>query len=102
MKKKLERGILPPAPNLCFEIELWNAGTQIVAGIDEAGRGALAGPVAAAALVLPPDPGLSKTLVGVRDSKQMKPSDRQHWAGCLRDLAVDYGVGFATNGFRTW
>jgi ribonuclease HII len=97
MKKKLERGKLPHAPDLCFEVELWGAGVQIVAGIDEAGRGALAGPVAAAVLILPPDPGLPQTLVGIRDSKQMKPSDRQHWAGCLRGLAMDCGVGFASH-----
>ena len=45
--------LLPPEPDLTFELALWKAGLLSVAGIDEAGRGALAGPVAAAAVILP-------------------------------------------------
>jgi len=49
-------------------------GFQIIAGIDEAGRGPLAGPVVAACVVLPPE----VTLPGVRDSKEMTPRQREH------------------------
>jgi ribonuclease HII len=48
-----DTSLLPPEPDLSFEQVLWQAGLMGVAGIDEAGRGALAGPVAAAAVILP-------------------------------------------------
>jgi ribonuclease HII len=51
--------LLPPEPDLSFEQALWEAGLTTVAGIDEAGRGALAGPVAAAAVILPPEVRMS-------------------------------------------
>jgi ribonuclease HII len=86
----------PPAPDLSFETELWMAGIKAVAGIDEAGRGALAGPVAAAALILPAKPGLAPLLTGVRDSKQMTPLARTRWASRLKEIALSWGVGFAS------
>ncbi len=97
MVKKFNRALLPPAPDFSFELALWSTGVKIVAGVDEAGRGALAGPVSAAALVLPADPGLSRKLDGVRDSKQMTPADREYWAGQLHALALAFGVGFASH-----
>jgi ribonuclease HII len=66
--KAFDRNKLPSSPDISFEIALWSTGLQIVAGIDEAGRGALAGPVAAAVVVLPPDPEWCQRFVGVRDS----------------------------------
>ena len=69
--EKFDRSLLPDEPDLSFEISFWNAGIKYIAGIDEAGRGPLAGPVAAAALVLPPRPEVAAVLAGVRDSKQM-------------------------------
>ncbi|MHB8819714.1 MAG: ribonuclease HII, partial [Bellilinea sp.] len=45
---------LPKSPDLRFEIPLWARGVIAVAGLDEAGRGAWAGPVSAAAVILPP------------------------------------------------
>lgn len=83
------------SPDLNFEQSLWSAGVTGVAGLDEAGRGAWAGPVAAAAVVLPPQPDLLGELSGVRDSKQMTPRQRQLWAGRIRELAWGWGVGFA-------
>jgi ribonuclease HII len=88
---------LPPAPDLSFEIEIWQQGKQAVAGIDEAGRGALAGPVAAAAIILPADPNLSEVLTGVDDSKQMTPQARSRWATRLKEIALTWGVGFASH-----
>jgi ribonuclease HII len=87
---------LPPAPDLSFETRLWLQGVQAVAGIDEAGRGALAGPVAAAAIILPADPDLSQQLTGVKDSKQMTPLARTRWAIRLKEIALTWGVGFAS------
>jgi ribonuclease HII len=83
-------------PTLEFEQALWKGGFEYVAGIDEAGRGALAGPVSAAAVVLPPDPRLALTLRGVRDSKQMTPPEREAWAPRIRAAALAWGVGFAS------
>jgi ribonuclease HII len=84
-------------PDFSFEIALWERGLLWVAGIDEAGRGALAGPVAAAAVIFPVDPTLSRRLVGVRDSKQMTALGRQEWADRLQKLVLTYGIGFASN-----
>src|SRR5512136_2130101 len=81
---------------LAFELRLWNGGWRRVAGIDEAGRGALAGPVCAAAVILPPDPGIARTLDGVRDSKLMTPPEREAWAPRIREAAAGWGVGFAS------
>lgn len=83
-------------PTLVLEQLLWEAGFHYLAGIDEAGRGALAGPVAAAAVILPPDPTLEQTLVGVRDSKQMTPAEREYWAPHIRRFCLAWGVGFAS------
>ncbi len=87
---------LPPFPNLTFESPLWQSGLGCVAGLDEAGRGAWAGPVAAAAVILPPDPAVAQSLSGVRDSKLMSPHQRDHWAALIRAQAAAWGVGFAT------
>ena len=90
-------GVKTPSPDLSFELSLWQRGLTAVAGLDEAGRGAWAGPVAAAAVVLPPEPGIAERLCGVRDSKQMTPLARRRWAGIVRENAVAWGVGFASN-----
>jgi len=83
-------------PSLEFEKILWKDGFKYVAGVDEAGRGALAGPVAAAAVVFPPDPSLLQTLDGVRDSKLMTPQERETWAPRIQATAVAWGIGFAS------
>jgi len=65
--------------------------------VDEAGRGAIAGPVAAGAVVLPHNvPHLDDILRGVQDSKVMTPKDRQDWSGAIKKTAVAWGVGFAS------
>ncbi|MDO9574254.1 MAG: ribonuclease HII, partial [Candidatus Contubernalis sp.] len=55
-----------------FEREHWNRGLQFVAGVDEAGRGPLAGPVVAAAVILP----VNQKIYEARDSKQLSPQKR--------------------------
>jgi ribonuclease HII len=86
----------PISPGLHLEQALWQNGIQIVGGIDEAGRGAWAGPVAAAAVVLPADPELALTLKGVRDSKQMTPRQRGLWAETIQTAALAWCVGMAS------
>ena len=62
-----------------------------VAGVDEAGRGPLAGPVLAAAVVLDP----SRPIRGLADSKRLSPKRRDTLAERIRDQALDWGVGRA-------
>jgi ribonuclease HII len=83
-------------PDLSFELPLWQQGVSRVGGIDEAGRGSWAGPVAAAVVVLPPNPGLLEILHGVRDSKQMTPNQRQQWSLEIKRQAAGWGVGLAS------
>ena len=85
----------PKYPDLRFETPLWSSGFTAVAGLDEAGRGAWAGPVSAAAVVLPPDAGLLEKLHGVRDSKQMTSRQRAAWVDRIQAAALVWGVGFA-------
>lgn len=83
-------------PTLKFESDLWDSGLQFIAGLDEAGRGALAGPVSVGAVVLPNDkPLLSRTLSRVRDSKQLTPLQRDSIAPAIKDIALAWSVGFA-------
>ena len=84
-------------PTLKFENHLWAGGLQYVAGLDEAGRGCWAGPVCAAAVILPPENKILKKLHGVRDSKQMTTLQRTHWSVAIKSCALSFGVGFSTN-----
>jgi len=95
--KKFDPALIPAAPDLSFEAALWAQGIHFVAGVDEAGRGALAGPVTAAAVILPANPSIAQKLSGVRDSKQMKASEREVWQQRIRLAATCYGIGFASH-----
>lgn len=88
---------VPASPDLKYESGLWERGIKQVAGIDEAGRGAWAGPVAAGAVILPPERGIQERLEAVRDSKQMTAQARRYWAEMIREHAVAWGVGFAAS-----
>jgi ribonuclease HII len=94
---KFDLQSLPERPDLSLEQALWSAGIERVGGIDEAGRGAWAGPVAAAVVVLPPAMEIYQLLAGVRDSKQMSPAQRDHWAGEIKTAALAWSVSFASN-----
>jgi ribonuclease HII len=84
-------------PTLTYEMRLWAEGYGHVAGLDEAGRGAWAGPVVAAAVILPPsDPHLSRHLAGVRDSKQLTAARRETLLEAILQHAVAWGVGVVT------
>ncbi|MDW7755058.1 MAG: ribonuclease HII [Brevefilum sp.] len=97
-RHKFDLSSLPDHPDLSFENKLWGEGLRFVAGVDEAGRGTLAGPVAAGAVVLPCDlPDLANLLEGVNDSKVMTPAEREAKAEIIRAVAFRWGVGFATS-----
>ncbi len=83
-------------PDLSFEQELWPSHPHI-AGLDEAGRGALAGPVCVGAVILPnKNTLLSQTLSGARDSKQLTPRKRFQLAPLIKETALTWGIGFAS------
>jgi ribonuclease HII len=97
------------APTLKLERELWATGLRHVAGIDEAGRGALAGPVIAAAVVVPPGSLLQGVWASVRDSKTLSARQREAlepeikrqalaWAVCEVGCGEvdELGIAFAT------
>jgi ribonuclease HII len=88
---------IPEKPTLKYEKQLWGDGFRIVAGLDEAGRGAWAGPVYAAAVVLPTDNRVVELLSGVRDSKRMTPLQRDRWRGCIQSAAIGWTIGSATH-----
>ncbi len=90
-------GLRSPRPSLAFERRLAASSQGPIAGLDEVGRGALAGPLVAAAVILPIErKGLRRTLDGVRDSKQLTDSQRRVWADQVRKVSLDYGLGLAT------
>jgi ribonuclease HII len=86
-------------PELVFERALWKSGLRFVAGLDEAGRGALAGPVAVGAVLFPMHVrGLLRKLDGLRDSKLMTPGARFQMRPLIQACALKTGVGFASAG----
>jgi ribonuclease HII len=73
---------------LQFENRLWGRGVEWIAGVDEAGRGCLAGPVVAAAVILPPD----AELPGLDDSKKLSASKREALYDAIKGQAVAYAI----------
>jgi ribonuclease HII len=87
----------PSLPGLTLERRLLSRGYRLIAGIDEAGRGAWAGPVVAAAVILPLDcPDLLARLQGVNDSKKLSVRQREHAGPIVERLAVAAGTGAAS------
>lgn len=84
-------------PGLILEQAFWKQGLLLVAGVDEAGRGAWAGPVMAGAVILPNDPAISERLAGVRDSKQMTARERERMAVVIQEQSVCWAVDEASN-----
>lgn len=82
----------PPIDTLVFEQRARNRGYRLIAGIDEAGRGALAGPVVAAAVVLP----IGVRIEGVDDSKKLSPETRERLFDVIMAHALRVGVGMAS------
>ncbi len=81
----------PDRPTLERELQLHQSGHALVAGIDEAGRGAWAGPVVAAAVIL--DPAEVSPLDGVNDSKQLSPRQRDRLYQIVIDHCLAHGIG---------
>ncbi|MDQ0206364.1 ribonuclease HII [Alkalicoccobacillus murimartini] len=71
-----------------YEREITNQGFQCIAGLDEAGRGPLAGPVVAAAVILPAD----TTLVGLTDSKKLSKKKREFYFDEIKRQAIAYSI----------
>jgi ribonuclease HII len=83
-------------PDLSLETDLWSA-FEFIAGMDEAGRGALAGPVCVGAVVLPNrNSHLLQTLSGVTDSKQLTPRERSALAPRIKESVSAWGIGFSS------
>jgi len=80
------------APTFDREGALWKQGIRLVAGVDEVGRGPLAGPVAAAAVIMPPRRRFP-WLAEVRDSKLLTAAKRERLAACIRQEALAVGLG---------
>ena len=80
------------------EINMWqiendhfNNGVKIICGVDEAGRGPLAGPVCAAAVILPPN----AQIPGLNDSKKLTDKKRRELYPIIKEQAIAYGIAFA-------
>jgi ribonuclease HII len=86
---------LSSMPNTRQERALIRQGYALVAGIDEAGRGAWAGPVVAAAIILPAGVMRIPGLRGVRDSKLLSPAQRKALFPVIHQVALAVGVGMA-------
>jgi ribonuclease HII len=81
---------VPLTPDEVFECEAWTRGFRRIAGLDEVGCGPLAGPVVAAAVILP---RRCRALVGLRDSKRLNERQRERFYELIRDVAFGFGVG---------
>lgn len=96
MSGRIDPDLIPAQPDLQFEQLLWQQGFQAIAGLDEAGRGAWAGPVTAAAVILPRDDAICSALNGVRDSKELAPQKRADLAPVIKACATAWGVGMSS------
>ncbi len=85
------------------QVDLWayeracrEEGPRVICGVDEAGRGPLAGPVCAAAVILPPELDVEQTLPGLNDSKKLSDQKRRELFEKIRNCAVAYGIAYAS------
>jgi ribonuclease HII len=79
----------PPSAPYRYEAQAWRTGVTLVAGVDEAGRGPLAGPVVASAVIIAPD----RRIRGLADSKILSPEQRDALFHVIRERAVAVGIG---------
>ena len=75
---------------LTHERRLWSSGRSHIAGVDEVGRGPLAGPVVAAAVILPQD----FDVLGIDDSKKLSPKKREELFEVIKEKALAWSVGW--------
>ncbi len=76
-----------------IESKLWNEGIEVIAGVDEVGRGCLAGPVVASAVVLPK----GWDIPGLDDSKKLSEKRREEMFEIIKEKAVAYSIGMVDN-----
>ena len=86
MKEKEEQRLIKLKE---IEEEIYNSGTEYICGIDEAGRGPLAGPVVVAAVIMP----RNSMIEGVNDSKKVSEKKRESLYEIITNEAIAYGVG---------
>jgi len=92
-KERLERDIAKLAEMKAHEDELRAQGYRYIAGMDEVGRGPLAGPVYAACVILPAD----FDVTGINDSKKLSAKKREELSDVIKEKAVAWGIGIADN-----
>lgn len=90
---KLRRAIKAKAPGIATEKELWEAGSAVVVGVDEVGRGSWAGPISVGAAVVPKDRRVYK----VRDSKMLTEDEREAIFDRIVSWVEDWSVGHASH-----
>jgi ribonuclease HII len=83
-------------PSLAEEKALRAEGYRLIAGVDEVGRGALMGPVVAAAVIMP-ESIKARWKSRVRDSKQLTPEAREYLYPYIQETALSFGIGSVTN-----
>ncbi len=100
LAQKIERKLVKQAEleqqfldMLEFEKAYWNQGFELIAGVDEVGRGPLAGPVVAAAVIIKPD----FYLPGLNDSKQLSETQREEFYQVILQKAFAVGIGIVDN-----
>lgn len=89
----LEKSKMDFQKRLKYENHFWNEGINYIAGVDEVGRGPLAGPVVTAAVVLPHDFNVYE----VNDSKKLSPKKRLELSKMIKQKALYYSIGIASN-----
>ena len=80
-------------PNLREEKQLFKKGFKYIAGIDESGRGPLAGPVVAGIVVLEEKTLKNLLGLGIKDSKKLSPKKRRQLLKIIKKEAVEWGIG---------
>ena len=89
----MRRALKGKSPNLDIERSYWNDGYETVAGLDEVGKGAWAGPLTIVALV----PNRNRRINGVRDSKMLKEEEREKIFDRIDQWSEDWSFGHASN-----
>ena len=84
------------SPTFIEEEKLWQQGFKFIAGIDEVGRGPLAGPVVAAAVILSPENN-SSWLTQIRDSKKLSAKKREFLSVCIQEEAIAFSIGMVSH-----
>src|SRR4051812_13768067 len=88
----LRKALRSKSPSLLVERELWEAGHDVVVGMDEVGRGAWAGPISVGAAVIPQD----KRVYKIRDSKMLTGAEREAMFDRIASWCVTWAVGHAS------